>query len=260
MKKESRLSKCLLLIFGTVLFLSAGMVCHIIIEGEAEKAEFYKLEEYVEGRRFCIEQMSACHKESAEDESLSPYTTLKEQNPDFFGWIAIEGTKLSYPVMHTPEEPEYYLHRNFEGEISQGGVPFLSAFCHEGGGNYIIYGHNMRNGSMFSTLLSYSDQEYWQEHQTIQFDTMDTIGEYWVMSSFYTKVYPQNEGDVFRFYQYDDLTSKNIFDEYIKSVRNEALYDTGICAEFGDELLTLVTCSYHVDDGRFVVVARKQNK
>lgn len=49
---------------------------------------------------------------------------MKEQNPDFFGWISIEGTELNYPVMHTPKDEEYYLRRDFNGEDSQSGVPF----------------------------------------------------------------------------------------------------------------------------------------
>lgn len=260
MKKEGRLSKCLLLIFGTVLLLSAGMVCRIIAAGQAEKAAFHKLEECVKDKMPYVEQAIACHKQSANGEVLSPYFVLKEQNPDFFGWLAIKRTELSYPVMYTPEEPEYYLRRDFEGKESLGGVPFLSASCREGNGNYLIYGHNMRNGSMFSTLLSYSDQKYWQEHPTIQFDTLDATGEYLVMGAFYAKVYQQDETNVFRFYQYDDLTLKNVFDEYVKQVQDEALYDTGVCAEFGDQLITLITCSYHTEDGRFVVVARKQAK
>lgn len=260
MKKGGRLSKCLLLIFGAALFLSAGMVLHIIASGQAEKAAFHKLEECIEDEMPYVEQTTACKKQSASGEELSPYSALKEQNPDFFGWLSIEETELSYPVMYTPEDPEYYLRRDFEGNKSLGGVPFLSASYHEGGGNYLIYGHNMKNGSMFSTLLSYSDQKYWQEHPTIQFDTLDTTGEYLVMGAFYAKVHQQDETDVFRFYQYDDLTSKNVFDEYVKQVQDEALYDTGICAEFGDQLLTLVTCSYHTNNGRFVVVARKQAK
>lgn len=85
---------------------------------------------------------------------------MKEQNPDFFGWISIEGTELNYPVMHTPKDEEYYLRRDFNGEDSQSGVPFLSASCYEGCGNYLIYGHNMKNGSMFATLLAYADRDF----------------------------------------------------------------------------------------------------
>ena len=90
-----------------------------------------------------------------------PYLALKQKNTDFFGWLSIEGTQLNYPVMYTPDEPEYYLRRDIAGKDSQSGVPFLSASCYEGCGNYIIYGHNMKNGSMFATLLSYADQDYW---------------------------------------------------------------------------------------------------
>ena len=154
------------------------------------------------------------------------YAAFKEQNPDFFGWISIEGTELNYPVMHTPKDEEYYLRRDFNGEDSQSGVPFLSASCYEGCGNYLIYGHNMKNGSMFATLLAYADRDFWGQHPSI------------------------------RFYQYTDLCDPDIFTEYMEQVQEAALYDTGINAKHGDSLLTLSTCSYHTENGRFVVVAR----
>lgn len=84
MKKGGRLPKCLLLILGAALLLSADMVCHIIATGQAEKTAFYKLEECVKDEMPYVEQTIACHKQSASDEALSPYSALKEQNPDFW--------------------------------------------------------------------------------------------------------------------------------------------------------------------------------
>lgn len=83
---------------------------------------------------------------------LAKYESIFEQNNDFFGWLQIEGTAVDYPVMHTPEDPEYYLRKNFDGDYSVSGVPFITSECYEGCGNYIIYGHNMKNGSMFNSM------------------------------------------------------------------------------------------------------------
>lgn len=196
--------------------------------------------------------------ESVADSSLlSPYTALKEENSDLFGWIKIKGTKLDYPVMCTPNEPTYYLRRAFDKSRSICGVPFLDESCVEGGNHYLIYGHNMKNGTMFHALLDYAKPEFWKKHPTITFDTLQENGTYIVIGSFYSRVYYQDETEVFRFYDYPELSDSEMFSEYIDNVAAASLYDTGETAEYGDKLLTLVTCSYHTENGRFVVVARK---
>ncbi len=186
------------------------------------------------------------------------YAALQKQIPDFYGWVSIPETRINYPVMRTPEDAEYYIHRDFHGEYSYSGVPFFSEGCFPGCGNDLIYGHNMKNGTMFADLLSYEKEEYWKEHPVIYFDTPETLGEYQVFAAFYSEAYPQDAEGVFRFYQYTDLTAPERFVEYISQCRKSSLYDTGVSAEFGDEILTLVTCSYHTEEGRFVVAAVKK--
>ena len=194
---------------------------------------------------------------SAQQDAPSPYALLKEQNEDFYGWISIDGTGIQYPVMYTPEEPEYYLRRAFDGSSSQSGVPFLSADCFDGCGNKLIYGHNLQNGRMFSDLLSYADRSFWEDHPLIRLTTPEEEETYQIMAAFYSKIYPQEE-EGFRYYQYTDLRDEGTFRSYVDQVTRSALYDTGIQADYGDQLLTLSTCSYHTQDGRFVVVARKR--
>lgn len=255
MKKKNKFHFLLLLLFTTVFFVSAYMVCKIVSQAQQEQSNFERLEEMVKYPSAIYD--SVLTQDHSEIKIGSSYKALKEQNPDFFGWIAIEGTELNYPVMHTPEDEEYYLHRNFDGETSQSGVPFLSAACYKDCGNYIIYGHNMKNGTMFASLLSYANPRYWEEHPVIQFDTLEENGEYEVLAVFYSQAYQQNAEGVFRYYQYTDLSTPDQFAEYIKQIRHIALYDTGIQAEYGDQLITLSTCSYHTKNGRFVVVAKK---
>lgn len=186
------------------------------------------------------------------------YEVLYAQNPDFFGWVKIEGTKLNYPVMYTPDEPEYYLRRAFDKSPSQSGVPFLDADCTTDCRNYLIYGHNMKNGAMFASLLDYAEPKFCQDHPTIQFDTLTECGTYTVLAAFYSRIYAQEEPSAFRYYQYTDLQDFKLFADYVEQVKAAALYDTGVSAEYGDCLLTLSTCSYHTENGRFVVVAVKK--
>lgn len=235
------------------------MLGYSFLELSKSQAAFEALADAVEEERTHSEPVNEV-KTTAESvaPSLSPYTALKEGNADLFGWIKIEGTKLDYPVMYTPEEPEYYLRRAFDKSNSVSGVPFLDGNFIEGGNHYLIYGHNMKNGTMFHALLDYAEPEFWNEHPSITFDTLQKNGSYTVIGAFYSRVYYQDETDVFRFYAYSDLSDPEVFLEYVNNVAAASLYDTGESAAYGDTLLTLVTCSYHTKNGRFVVVARKE--
>lgn len=159
--------------------------------------------------------------------------------------------------MHTALDEEFYLRRAFDGSQSVSGTPFLAADCFEGCGNYIVYGHNMRDGSMFAALLSYADPSFRRQHPTIRYDTLGEAGTYEVLAAFYADVTLGDAGVDFPFYAYTDLRDPGIFADYLDQVRAAALYDTGVTAEPGDQLLTLATCSYHTADERFVVVARR---
>lgn len=188
---------------------------------------------------------------------LTQYASVYEQNPDLFGWICIEDTVLDYPVMHTPDDPEKYLHLSFAGESSTAGTPFMDAKCGIDSDNYIIYGHNKKDGTMFREILQYADKSYWQEHPVIRFDTLYEQGEYEVLAAFYDRVYYADE-NCFKFYRFIKAADKADYDNAIQNYKEKSLYDTGVTAEYGDKLITLVTCSYHEENGRFVVVARQR--
>lgn len=192
-----------------------------------------------------------------EPEILTQYASVYERNPDLFGWICIEGTVLDYPVMHTPDDPEKYLHLSFAGETSTAGTPFMDAKCGIDSDNYIIYGHNMKDGTMFREILRYADKSYWQAHPVIRFDTLYEQGEYDVLAAFYDRVYYADE-NCFKFYRFIKAADKADYDNAIQNYKEKSLYDTGVTAEYGDQLITLVTCSYHEENGRFVVVARQR--
>ena len=191
------------------------------------------------------------------EQTVSWYDGLLNINGELFGWIEIPDTRINYPVMHTPNDPEKYLHTAFDGSYSKSGVPFLAGNCREGKGIYIVYGHNMRNGSMFHDLLSYKKESFWREHPTVYFDTINDEGEYEIIGAFPSKVYRVDETGVFKYYNYINLTDPEVFAEYVAEVKSASLYDTGVSAEYGDTLLVLSTCGSSNDTERFVVVARK---
>ena len=143
-------------------------------------------------------------------------------------------------------------------ESSTAGTPFMDAKCEIDSDNYIIYGHNMKNGTMFREILQYANKSYWQEHPMIRFDTLYEQGEYEVLAAFYDRVYYADE-NCFKFYRFIKAADKADYDNAIQNYKEKSLYDTGVTAEYGDKLITLVTCSYHEEHGRFVVVARQMN-
>lgn len=190
---------------------------------------------------------------------LPQYTTLLARNSDFAGWLRISGTNINYPVMYTPDEPEYYLHRGFDKRKSFSGVPFIGESSAPDAANILIYGHHMKNGTMFADLVSYAKKTFWQAHPVIHFSNLHQENTYEIIGAFYSKDYGTDEKG-FAYYQYADLQTQEAFESYVKQVKAVSIYDTGITAAYGDQLLTLSTCSYHVKDGRFVVVARRAGK
>jgi len=197
-------------------------------------------------------------KQPKKKEILPQYKALYEENPDLIGWVKIDGTPLDYPVMQNEEDKEYYLHRNFNREYEYSGLPFLDHRCDisETSTNLIIYGHNMKSDSMFSCLLKYRDKDYYFLHPVIRFDTIYEESEYLIIAVIQSEVFRKSD-DVFKFYNFIRADTEEEFNEYIKNMKQLSLYSTGTGAVFGDQLLTLVTCSYHTENGRFAVLAKK---
>ena len=190
-------------------------------------------------------------------EILPQLQDLAAQNPDLAGWLTVGGTRIDYPVMYSPDEPERYLHANFEKQYSFAGLPFIDAAGQVDSGNRVIYAHNMLDGSMFRGLFRYEQKNYWEKHPTFTFSTLYEEKEYEIMSVFYDKVYRKTDTN-FKFYQFFDTLDAEHFARAMEHFQEKQLYDTGVTAQPGDKLITLVTCAYQTDNGRFVVVAREK--
>lgn len=192
----------------------------------------------------------------SEEKPKRNYALLKEKNPDFAGWLRIPGTKVDYPVMHTPDDMQYYIRRDFYGNSSVSGTPFMGDFCDTDSGSMIIYAHNMKNGTMFGQLDEYESEAYRNKHSVLEFDTPDENRRYEIFAAFRTKlVYENQEG--FRYYEYVGDMTEERFDEFMSLLHQYSFYDAGSWPEYGDQLIILSTCSYYTEDGRFVVVARR---
>ena len=184
---------------------------------------------------------------------------LQEKNEDIVGWIEIEETNINYPVLQG-DDNEYYLTHNYKKEKSQKGSIFLDAEYDWSipSNNLIIYGHNIINDLMFKDLLKYADKEFYEEHPVIRFTTKEHDGKYEIISAFKSKVFNKSDTNVFRYYNFMNAETEAEYNEFVENAKKASLYDIEEVAEYGDELITLITCSYHTTDGRFVIVARKE--
>ena len=191
---------------------------------------------------------------------LSMYAKLYEMNSDFIGWLTIPDTGISYPVMYTPNDEEYYLRRGFDKEYSNAGTLFASKESKIAvpSDNIVIYGHNMQAGTMFHGLLDYQKEDFYKQHKTIIFNTIYEPAEYEVIAAFRTNI-KEVDDEGFKYYQFFNAAEPADFDSYVENCQALTPYDTDSTATYGDKLITLSTCSYHTNEGRYVVVAKKVN-
>lgn len=243
--------KFILTICIIVFVVSAGVLVHYYWNGAKEQNALKSLGEMKSDREDMVTDQGTI---------IGKYVDLYLANNDIIGWVSIEDTKIDYPVMQTRQDNEYYLKRGFDKSKTSSGTPFMDAasdiFIPTD--NFLIYGHHMNNGTMFHDLVKYDDYEFYQEHDIIKFDTIYKGGQgmYQVLAAGYSQVYPEGSSE-FQYYQYAGITTEAQFYEYLNGVKAISAYETGVSAEYGDQLITLSTCAYHVDNGRFFVVAKR---
>ena len=241
MKKILTVIELLLVFLVLVCALFLGLYFH---QSHETKTEVEELKEQIPDE--------PDETQTNDDGVFEAYYDLYEENSDFAGWLNVPGTDIDYPVMQA-EDNEFYLHRSFYKEYRYGGIPFADYQCdmYMPSTNIIIYAHNMRDGSMFASLSRYEDKSFYERNKVISFNTLYAKGEYAVIGAFHTT--PSR----FRYHEFINMDSEEEFNEFINMVKRLSIYDTGESAGFGDQLLTLSTCSYGDDDERFVVVAKK---
>lgn len=208
---------CLLLSAAAVL--AGANIYSELKERQKEKENFAAVSQIAEPTVTTAQTESEPTERPAAERNIQ---ALIAEKADCIGWLSIDGTNISYPIMHTPSDPQKYLRRNFYGKYSQSGVPFLDGRCDLQSSNLIIYGHNMRNGTMFSDLKRYVDRDFLNAHRTVKFETTDGVQTF-------------------------------IVTEALKTNTSDAWYDR-IAAE-DDRQLILSTCYGSGKDGRLLIIA-----
>ena len=187
---------------------------------------------------------------------LPQFRELYTMNNDIVGWIKIPGTDINYPVMQTPDEPNFYLDHNFEKESSKHGAIYARETCdiNRPSANITLYGHRMKDRSMFAQLDKYMEESFYKENSYIYFDTLTELHTYKIMSVLLTSA---TYGKGFPYQRHLDYESEENYLSFIETCQDLALYDTGVTAEPGDKFITLSTCEYSQENGRLVVVAKR---
>ena len=194
------------------------------------------------------------------DPKIEEIKNLYKENNDLYGWIKIEGTRIDYPIMYTQGE-DYYLRKDFNKQYYEGGTPYIDKHntVSPRDTNIIIYGHNLKDGTMFNDLLNYKEEGYYKEHKKITIYTKEEKEEYEIVSVFLSKVYRVND-KVFKYYKFYKAENEQEYNNYIENVKKLSIYETNIKPCYGTELITLSTCEYSQENGRLVVVARRKTK
>lgn len=249
----------ILIVVFAILFGTSTYFIYDYNHQANEQAELYdSLAEVVEQAQEESEEPAEEIPYNEEKTILPEYAELFLQNTDMVGWIQVADTNINYPVMQTPDNPDFYLKHGFDKGYSDYGCPYVQENCdvQEPSDNVIIYGHHMKNGSMFCDLEKFKSEDFYKEHKTISFNTLTDKCEYEIVAVFKTFVYSDSP-DSFKYYHFVNAETSEDFSAFIEKCKELSLYDTGVSAEYGDKLITLSTCEYSRTNGRLVVVAKR---
>lgn len=237
MKKNSKMQfyKAVLAVFIVIFITCFGKLISIYNQSLNAEKEIKELSE----------TMSKIYNCNNADEKTYP--------KDCVAWIEIKGTNINYPIMQKESSPEYYLRRNYKGEYSYSGTPFLDANCKIGESqNLIIHGHNMKNETMFSSLTKYKNKQFYEEHHSINLKVKQDIHQYEIVS-----VNIVNDTD--EWYSFTDYSNADETNKLINKKIKESLYSTDKTADNGDSFLTLSTCDYSMENARLIIIAKRSD-
>lgn len=173
------------------------------------------------------------------------FNVLKNKNKDIVAWIYSEGTPINYPIAQAKDN-DYYLRRLLDGTYNQSGTIFMDYKNNSNFEDYntIIYGHNMKNDTMFGTLTNYKKQEYFNKHQSMYLFTENKNFKIEVFAGYITS----SESDIYNFPKSIDANEK-----LIKTALEKSTFKSDVNVNSDDKIITLSTCSYDYENARYVL-------
>ena len=251
-KSSNKLKKIVMLLLIIIFICSIGYICYYIYNSNKNKKDNNDILNEIE-----IDPTQVTEEKT---EKMLKLEELQKENNEVIGWLEIEGTNINYPVLQGTDN-EFYMKNNYKKEKSKDGSIFLDKSYNWDipSSNLLLYSHNNKNGIMFQDLMKYAKEDFYKEHTKIKFTTNKEDSVYEIMSVFYSRVYYKSEQNVFRYYYFVNANNEQEYNDFVNNAKKVSIYDTGVNANYGDQLLTLSTCEYSQEDGRFVVVAKKIN-
>lgn len=216
-----------------------------------------KKEERLETAESEAAEVKNAKAKSRESQVLPIFKEMHEANENFAGWLYVEDTNLEYPIMQGPDN-KFYLSHDMDGVYDKYGMLILDDKCDIGAKcpQLVIYGHNVNSGKLFGELLFYKEEAYCDYHPQICFDTLYGRGTYTVFAAFTTTV-PEAEKNGKMFSSWD-FTDKESYDDFVRWAKGCSLYQRECEPEYGQAILSLVTCEHSNDEGRFIVLAANE--
>ena len=234
----------LLLIFSFSLYQIISTICHY-----SESEESYK---DIVANVVTIKDADDINEQEGEKIEQAPiavdFNALLSQNKDVVGWLYCENTPVNYPIVQS-DDNDYYLRRMLNGKYNIAGTVFMDYRCHSDYSslNTIIYGHNMKNDSMFGTFTDYKSQEYYDEHPIIWLLTPEVNYKIELMAGYVTP----SDSDA-----YSEFVSQEELYEYIQEAKKKSTFFSPLTCSSEDRIVTLSTCSYEYDAARYVLVGK----
>lgn len=249
------IKRVVLLIVVTIFLYSGFQLAQYYYDGYVSSKlnermkQQYKAAQKVQQGQNAIDQEELTE-EQLEQQYKEKFDQLRDINSDIVGWISIENTGVDYPVVQSSNN-EYYLNHNVEHQSSARGSIFMDYRNNNVNDNIhtVIYGHHMKDGSMFGELSKYKHAAYYDEHSTITVEGPEGLSKWQIFS-----VYVYSPEDQFFEYEFADDEQYNA---YLEKISKKSSYDTEVEVNSDDQLLTLVTCTYEITDARFIIHAKR---
>lgn len=241
-------------VFFAIFAFSAWKLLDIGAEYRRGEKEYERLEQYVQ-----IPETVPATTQSKTDDSTEPaetqpagtvwpqvdFAALQMLNPDVVGWIYIEGTNVNYPIVQANDN-DYYLYRLISGETNSSGSIFLDAGASElfMSRNNSLYGHNMKNGTMFADITDYVDQEFYEQHPEALLLTPQGNYKVKIFSCYITDAWDNSWQIAFNGSEYG---------QWLDQLQRRSYLATDVHPTEADRVLTFSTCTYETEDARLLV-------
>lgn len=243
MRKKRIISIAAAVLCSAAFAFSIYKICSILLDRQESNSEYNGIvSEAVQVEDTSAEE----HAQNVMPDLKVDFDVLKDKNPDTIGWIYLPDTKINYPIVQAADN-DFYLNTLFSGKKNPAGSIFADYRCNDNT-NLILYGHNMKNGTMFAPLIKYSrNKDYYNEHPTMYCAFPEGNRAVELFAGVKIK---DTEVDFYPL----AFSGENEFNAFVTKVKKRSNFKSEVTPEYGDRLAILSTCSYETDNSRYLVI------